>query len=67
MGDEERRSRTLTDADVEAIAEALRTRMVQEFYNDLGRGLWGLIWKSVVLTVVGVAGYFALARGVHTP
>lgn len=48
-------TRNLTDADVKAIADAMEERMVNRFYNDLGRGVWGLVWKAVVLALCGVA------------
>lgn len=40
--------RTLTDADVQALAGELEKRMEQKFYRDLGKGLWGLVWKAVL-------------------
>lgn len=48
-------SRTLTDADVEAIAEALQTKIEKRFYQDLGRGIWGLVWKATLGFIVFVA------------
>lgn len=51
----EKGGRTLTDADVEAIAQALQTRIEKRFYQDLGRGLWGLVWKVAIGFMVFLA------------
>lgn len=50
-------SRNLTDADVDAIADALKDRIKDEFYTDLGKGVWGLAWKAIVLFLIGLAYY----------
>lgn len=46
--------RTLTDADVEAVADALEKRLVEKFYADLGRGVWGYVRKAIVIVVLAV-------------
>ena len=58
MGDE----RKITDADVDAITESLRRKIITEFYQDLGKGVWGWVWKVIVMAIVGIAAYGA-ARG----
>lgn len=58
------RPRTLTSADVEAITEALREKVIEEFYQDLGRGIWGLVWRGVVIAMVSIAAWGAI-KGVH--
>lgn len=55
----DRRNRTLTDADVEALADALKDRIKEEFYTDLGRGVWSVAWKGIVLMLIGLAYYGA--------
>lgn len=55
--------RTLTDADVEAIADALQDRLKNEFYQDLGRGVWGFVWKGIVAMMIAVAAYGAFKVG----
>ncbi len=52
--------RTLTDADVEAIISGLCTRVKTEFYQDLGKGLWGFVWKCVIASMIGIAAYSGL-------
>lgn len=47
--------RTLTDADVGAIALALETRLTKKFYQDLGKGFWGLVWKALLGFLVFLA------------
>ncbi len=55
----EEEKRNLTDADVKALADELESRMVNRFYGNLGRGVWGLAWKAMVLAAVGLAAYGA--------
>lgn len=50
--------RTLTNEDVAAIVTELRRQITQQFFNDLGKGLWGLFRASllaVILAVVGIS------------
>ena len=56
-------SRTLTDADVTALVDAFEQRMTEKFYRDLGKGIWGLVWKALVLAALFVAGYGAWKGG----
>lgn len=61
----ERRACNLTDADVEALADALKEpladalkdRIKAEFYTDIGRGVWGMAWKGIVIIIVAIAYY----------
>jgi hypothetical protein len=50
-------NRTLTDADIDAITKALETRMVEGFYKDLGKGVWGLAKRAFWLLIAGLAAY----------
>lgn len=52
--------RNLTDADVDAIVGALTSKVKQEFYEDLGRGVWGIAWKAAVGLLIGLAAYGSL-------
>ena len=56
----QREDRSLTDADIEALAKALKN----EFYTNLGKGVWALVWKAIMVAVVGVAAYGTLKTGV---
>jgi hypothetical protein len=49
--------RTLSDADVDAIAAALESRFVERFYGNVGRGVWGLAWRAIVVTIAAIAIY----------
>lgn len=49
--------RNLTDEDVQAIVNALSVRVKQEFYEDLGRGMWSVAWKVIVGTLITIAAY----------
>ncbi len=51
--------RTLTDADVEAVAAALEKRLTEKFYADLGRGVWAYARKAFVVVVLAIAAYGA--------
>lgn len=55
--------RKLTDEDVLAIVDALETRVTDKFYRDLGKGLWGLVWKTLVALMLFVAAYGAVKYG----
>lgn len=46
--------RNLTDADVEAIVTTLKAQVKQEFLQNLGRGLLGLLWSAVVIIMVAL-------------
>jgi len=46
--------RTLTDADVEAIADVLEKRLTEKFYADLGRGVWAYVRKAFIIAVLAV-------------
>lgn len=52
--------RTITDDDVEAIAAALESRLAKKFYYDLGKGVWGIVWKALVGVVLAIAAYGAV-------
>lgn len=74
MEDQERRQRTLTDADIEALtlklteplSEALRKKWITTFYQDLGKGVWALVWRAIVLAIVLIAAYGAVkGSGFH--
>jgi hypothetical protein len=55
--------RQLSDGDVTAIVDALETRLTDKFYRDLGRGLWGLVWKAIIGALVFIAAYGAIKYG----
>jgi len=52
--------RKLTDGDVDAIVDALEKKMMYKFFNDLGQGVWGIVWKTVIFSLVGLAAYGSL-------
>lgn len=62
----ERRSRVLTDADIAAIAAELEKRLTDNFYQDLGKGVWGLVKKALLAVLVGIAAYGAI-KGAPKP
>ena len=45
--------RNLTEADVDAILNAFEKR----FYTNLGKGVWELAWKAIVIVIAAIAGY----------
>jgi hypothetical protein len=54
------RERALTDADIKALADELEDRLVRRFYLNLGRGVWGLIWRAVMVGLLGLAAWGGL-------
>lgn len=57
------RDRTLTDADVEAVAEKLYARIVADFYRDLGKGVFGYAKRFATGVLLAVAAYGAARYG----
>lgn len=51
--------RTLTDKDIEALAVMLEKRLEKKFYHDLGKGIWGLVWKVLVGSLLLLAAHGA--------
>ena len=49
--------RTLTDADVRAIVDEMEQRMAARFYGDIGRGVWSMARKALLIAVVVIAAY----------
>ncbi|MFZ3001587.1 MAG: hypothetical protein WA071_14770 [Undibacterium umbellatum] len=47
--------RKLTDEDVKAVVEALENRIVARFYTDLGKGVWSVVWKALIVVLIGLA------------
>ncbi len=52
--------RTLSDADVEAVAERLYARITEDFYRDLGKGLFAMVKKAAIAFLIAVAAYGAM-------
>ena len=63
---DEQTHRNLTDEDVQAIVDGLETRVVNKFYRDFGKGVWGFVWKALIMAVLFITAYGA-AKGVKIP
>lgn len=55
-------NRNLTDDDIQAVANELERRLVSRFYGNLGRGVWDLAWRGILLCIIGVALWGALVE-----
>jgi len=60
-------NRNLTDEDVKAIVAKLKTELIEDFYGEVGRGVWGWVkkvfWAMVlILAVYGMAQEKSLAE-----
>jgi len=55
--------RRLSDDDVKAIVDELEGRLTKRFYLNLGRGVWGLAWRGILVVVVLLAVYGAAQNG----
>lgn len=53
----ESKQRTLTDADIEAIVKQAEAAFIARFYSDLGKGVWGILWKALIMAAIGIAAY----------
>lgn len=51
--------RSLSDEDVTAIVDGLESRLTDKFYRDVGKGLWGLVWKGLLTAMLFLAAYGA--------
>lgn len=60
LDEQARRHRTLTDEDVQAITDSLQKKIMADFYQDLGKGFFGLIKKSFFILITLVAAYGAM-------
>lgn len=63
MTEELKPHRTLTDEDIEAITNKLRQELVKQFYHDVGRGAWKLLWQTFVALMLMIAAYGAVKSG----
>ena len=57
--EEERRSRALTDEDIDFLSDELEKKLTARFYNNLGKGVWAMAWKALVWLVIVIAAYGA--------
>lgn len=51
--------RNLTDEDIRALADEMEQRLVDRFYSNVGRGVWGMVWRVVIVVLMGLASYGA--------
>ncbi len=59
----ERRTRSMTDDDIQALADEIENRLASRFYINIGRGLWGMVWRAILAAMVLVAAYGAVKGG----
>lgn len=55
--------RTLSDADVEAIAEKVMEQFAERFYSNIGKGLWGVVSKALLGLMIVLAAWGAATGG----
>ena len=48
------------------VADALEKKLESRFYGNLGRGLWSLAWKGIIVAVIVISVYGA-KNGFHIP
>lgn len=56
----------LSEEDIEKIVNKIEERFEQKFYLNLGKGLWNIVWRLAVLTIIGIAAYGTLHGGVSS-
>ena len=56
--------RSLTDQDVIALVNEIEKRVRDHFYNDLGRGVWGMLRRALIIAAVAIAAYGSI-KGVR--
>jgi hypothetical protein len=65
MHERDNEARNLTNDDVKALADEMEARLMARFYGNLGRGVWDLAWKAIVICIVAVAVYGFLLEMKH--
>lgn len=58
-------NRKLTDADVKAIVTELQASMNNSFYNDIGKGFFGIMKKLLWMGALALAAYGA-SKGIES-
>jgi hypothetical protein len=53
----EPKENALSENDVERIAITLEQRLLKHFYLNLGRGVFGLMWRGIILIMLALAAY----------
>ena len=56
-------TRKMTDDDIKALADELEGRLVKRFYFNIGRGVWGVIWRALIGLIVLIAAYGSVKGG----
>lgn len=57
------RDRSLTDADVAAIVALLKSELVEDFYGEVGRGVWSWIKRAIIGLLIILAVYGMANKG----
>lgn len=57
-------NRNFSDQDITAIADEMEKRIINHFYNDLGRGVWGMVRRALIIAAVAIAAYGSI-KGVR--
>jgi hypothetical protein len=55
--EQEQGPRNLTEGDVKALVAEMRAQVTEQFFQDLGKGLWGLFRASFLAVILAVLGY----------
>jgi len=51
--------RNLTEEDVNAVVDELERRIVERFFSNVGKGVWNLVWRALVVVMAVIAAYGA--------
>ena len=63
MSDRDEHDMHLTESDADLVAQKLEERLVERFHVNLGRGVFALAWKAIIVFVLGVALYGSVKSG----
>lgn len=55
-------ARKLSEEDVTAVVDELERRIVERFFSNVGKGVWNLVWRGLIVLMVVLAAYGA-AKG----
>jgi len=52
-------NRNLTEDDVKAVVDELERRMVERFFSNVGKGVWHIVWRTLIVLMIVLAAYGA--------
>lgn len=55
----------MTDDEIEKVAKKVSEQLRQELYSNVGEGIISLVWRGLLLLIIGIAAYGAGSFSLH--